>query len=421
MQSQHWNRVSGNCAKLRYDMAMSSSSRRPSVNPARQRPLMLHMGLAAAALTEPHFQNKEVLDDAFWQKPAGKAVTASMEKVIEGIRLYQLHPYSRKLSRQSVIWSDGQTRLIWHASIGKSPKAAVLLIPSMINGAEILDILPEQSLITWLREQGLDVYVLEWGDMRLDPDLATLDKAFRKKIKPMLTWLKAENELPLYGLGYCMGGLFLAAADALVPDAFRGLCFIATPWDFKAGAKGTFSESVQRWAKDGLNRVRAIDYMPADWLQMIFAGVDAGLIARKYSAFAEMKRDSAEAELFVAVEDWVNGGADLPAGVILNCVQSWYIDNKPKAGEWVVAGKKVSAKSIQKPSLVIVPGRDRIVPPASARALARQIRHATLLEPDCGHISMMVSKRAEKTVWQPIFKWIKNDLALQRKKVAAKP
>jgi polyhydroxyalkanoate synthase len=261
--------------------------------------------------------------------------------------------------------------------------------------------------------------------MRLDPDLATLDKAFRKKIKPMLTWLKAESELPLYGLGYCMGGLFLAAADALVPDAFKGLCFIATPWDFKAGAKGTFSESVQRWAKDGLNRVRAIDYMPADWLQMIFAGVDAGLIARKYSAFAEMKRDSAEAELFVAVEDWVNGGADLPAGVILSCVQSWYIDNKPKAGEWVVAGKKVSAKSIEKPSLVIVPGRDRIVPPASARALARQIRHATLLEPDCGHISMMVSKRAEKTVWQPILKWIKSDLkshlALQRKKVAAKP
>ena len=391
----------------------------------RQRPLMMHLGLAAASLAEPHVRNRETLDDAFWQKPAGKSVQASMEKVIEGIRLYQLHPYQRKLTRQSVVWSSGQTRLIWYAAKGRAPKARILVIPSMINGSEILDMLPDKSLLRWLAGQGYDVYLLEWGDLRLDPELSTLNKAFRLKIKKMLAWLQQDSDQPLYGLGYCMGGLFLAAAETLSPSAFKGLCFVATPWNFKAGVKGTFAEAVQRWAKDGLARVRHLDYMPADWLQMIFAGVDASMIARKFSSFADMDQKGDAATLFVAVEDWVNGGADLPAGVVQDCVGSWYVDNLPYKGEWTIAGKTVDAKKIDKPSLVIVPGRDRIVAPDSARALAKQLRNATLLEPDCGHISMMIGSKAEKSVWSYIQKWIAADLrkkpALQRSKRKVEP
>ena len=374
---------------------------------------MLHLGLAAASLAQPHAG--ETLDDAFWQKPVGKKVSASMEKVIEGIKLYQLHPFQRPLSRHSVVWSSGQTRLVWHAAKGRAPKARILIVPSLINGAEIVDMLPYRSLLRWLAGQGFDVYLLEWGDPRRDPEMENVDKIFRYKIKPMLAMLQQESDLPLHGVGYCMGGLLLTAMDRLHPKAFSKLCFIATPWNFKAGSKKTFAEAVQKWAKDGLARVRHYDYMPADWLQMIFAGVDAGLIARKFSSFAEMKQSSREAELFVAVEDWVNGGADLPAGFVQQCVGDWYLENKPYKKEWRVAGKPVIAKDIDKPCLVIVPGRDKIVPPNSARALARQLPHATLLEPDCGHISMMIGKTAEKDVWKPLAKWLTAKAATQQK------
>ena len=395
---------------------MTTSKPAIPVNMSRQRPLMMQMGLAAASLAEPHFRNKENLDDAFWQKPAGKAVRATMEKVINGLRLYQIHPYKRKLERQSVIWSSGQTRLTWYAAKGRKPKARILVIPSMINGAEILDIMPNKSLVRWLAGQGFDVVLFEWGDLRLDPDLKDLDTAFRKKIRPMMKFLMKDADLPLYGLGYCMGGLFLAATETLHHEAFRGLCFVAAPWNFKAGAKGAFPEAVQRWAKDGLERVKHLSYMPADWLQMIFAGVDSGLMARKFSNFAAMDQKSDAAHLFTAVEDWVNGGADLPAGIITDCVSSWYIDNKAVKGTWEVDGQAVDARLISKPSLVIVPGRDRIVPPDSARALAEQLPNATLLEPDCGHISMMVSDKAEKMVWCPIREWLLQDIDVHRSK-----
>ena len=43
------------------------------------------------------------------------------------------------------------------------------------------------------------------------------------------------------------------------------------------------------------------------------------------------------------------------------------------------------------PTLVVVPSRDRIVPPRSAEPLAAAIPGATVLRPPFGHIGMMAS------------------------------
>ena len=372
---------------------------------SRQKPLMMHLSLAAAALADPQFKKNEHLDEAFWQKPEGKQVKASMERVVQGIRNYQLHSFKRPESVRPVVWQDGAVTVL-HYKSKKKAKARVLVIPSMINGSEILDLLPDKSLLNWMAQEGFEIFLLDWGDLTKDKELKSLDLALGKKMKKLLKWLKPQSELPLTGLGYCMGGLLLAAADQLYPKAFDNLCFIATPWDFKKDTKGNFSESVTNWAKEGLPQTMHLDYMPAQWLQMIFAGVDASLIARKFSAFADMKQDSAEAQLFVAVEDWVNGGSDLPTSIVHHTVGGWYIENKPMKGEWVVSGEVIDVKNITKPSFVVVPGKDKIVPPSSARPLAKKIKTSTTIEPDCGHISMMIGSRAKEQVWIPLRDWI---------------
>lgn len=377
----------------------------------RQRPLMMQLALASGALAQPSLLKGKNFTDEFWREDEGRQARASMEKVVEGLRRYQLHPYERKPHRVSVVWSDGEMRVLWYAAKSRGrkskPKASVFVVPSMINGPEILDILPDdRSLLRWLSSQGIDVFLLEWGNLRLDPELATLDSAVGTKLSKAVRWLRAEVETPLFGIGYCMGGLFLAAAEVLNPDCFDGLVFIATPWDFHAGAKGNFAEAITSWAPDGLRRVGSLDYLPNEWLQMIFAGVEPAMVARKFSAFADMKTESVEARLFVAVEDWVNGGCDLPAGVVLQTVKNWYLDNKVVSGQWSVARKKIDARQIKKPALVIVPAKDKIVPPASARPLSRQIKGADVLVPECGHISMMVGGRAETEVWEPLKDWL---------------
>ncbi|MEK7801949.1 MAG: hypothetical protein AAB276_05795, partial [Pseudomonadota bacterium] len=295
----------------------------------RQRPLVMQLALASGAMAQSSLSQSEDFGNDFWLKGAGRQAQASMGKVVEGLKKYQLHPYERKPLSRSVMWSDGQARFVWYAAQlkknQKKAKAGIVIIPSLINSVDILDILPEErSFIRWLTGQGLDVFLLEWNDLREDPELETLDGLLGMKLPRMLKRLKTEyTDAPLFGLGYCMGGLFLAASEVLCPTVFKGLVFVATPWDFTASARGNFAESIIGWAKEGLSRVVHLDFMPAEWLQMIFAGVDPSIVARKFTAFADMKPDSLDARLFVAVEDWVKGGGDLPAGIVQQTVRDW--------------------------------------------------------------------------------------------------
>jgi len=56
--------------------------------------------------------------------------------------------------------------------------------------------------------------------------------------------------------------------------------------------------------------------------------------------------------------------------------------------------------------LVVVPAHDRIVPPASAAALADALPLATRLDPPLGHIGMIVGRQAEALMWRPLAAWL---------------
>src|SRR3546814_12215491 len=70
-------------------------------------------------------------------------------------------------------------------------------------------------------------------------------------------------------------------------------------------------------------------------------------------------------------------------------------------------------------TLCVIPAQDRIVPPASATALADAIPGAERLTPAAGHIGMVVGARAEKAVWQPPLAWISERGAAAPKQGAA--
>lgn len=382
---------------------------------------MLHLGLASAALAQPALLRGSSFGNDFWADDPARAAGTSMEKILAGIRKYQMHPYQRPVRHHSVVWSDGEARLVWYAgkttARRKVPRAQILLVPSLINGSEILDILPDDlSLVAYLVQQGYDVFLLQWGYLRNDPDLFDLESVIAEKLARMVAWLSRErSDVPLVALGYCMGGLLLTALATRHPEAFDALVFVATPWDFSVGGTKTVPQAIRDWASSGgLARVAHLDYMPSEWLQLIFAGVDPSLIARKFSAFADMPEGSHREKLFVAVEDWINGGADLPAGVVMQSVTEWYIRNATMKNDWRIGGEVVDPKKISKPALVVVPAKDRIVPPVSAKALARRIPDADILETECGHISMMVGSSARDDVWKPMTDWIEENVSRSR-------
>ncbi len=146
--------------------------------------------------------------------------------------------------------------------------------------------------------------------------------------------------------------------------------------------------------------------LPVDMLQAFFSGLDPFQVLRKFQSFAGLDPSSDAARRFVMLEDWLNDGIALAAAVTRECMTEWYGENTPARGEWRVAGSVVDPARVALPSLCIVPAADRIVPPASALALANALRGGDRLTPNAGHIGMMAGRGASPQVWQPLTAWL---------------
>ena len=319
-------------------------------------------------------------------------------QLIAGIAAYRRHPWKRLLPDPPTLWQEGGSRLLDFGGSGRP----VLFVPSLINRATVLDLAPGRSMTRFLAGEGLRVLLLDWGWPEEAERRFTLTDYIAGRLERAVM---AVGE-PLVLAGYCMGGLLTAALAARRPDRIAALALLATPWDFHAPEP----ERAQALAQllPLLEPAIALgNALPIDALQLLFAMLDPFGVANKYRTFAKLDQASPRAELFVALEDWLNDGVPLAAPVARECLSGWYRENAPMRGEWRVAGLPVDPAKLALPSFVAVPARDRIVPPESALPLAALIRGAVVQQPAAGHIGMAAGSTAEAALWRPFLEWVR--------------
>jgi polyhydroxyalkanoate synthase subunit PhaC len=321
---------------------------------------------------------------------------------LDGVERYRRHPYRRDLAEPPLLWQEGTTRLLDYRPRGGPP---VLVVPSLINRAYILDLAPGQSLLRHLAAQGLRPLLLDWGAPGAAERRFGLGDYITQRIEPAAAVARQAGGAPPIVLGYCMGGLLALALAARKPALVSALALLATPWRFhaeraeQARLLGTLAEPIAR-------SHAALGEVSVDVLQALFAAQDPLLALRKFSRFAELPQDSAAARGFVALEDWLNDGVPLPIPVARECLGGWYGEDLPGRGKWRVGGKAIRPREIDKPALIVVPAQDRIVPPATAAALADELPRAETLTPRLGHIGMIVARDAPSAVWAPLADWL---------------
>lgn len=321
---------------------------------------------------------------------------------LSGLERYRRHPYRRAEAELPVLWQEGATRLVDYRPAGGAP---VLVVPSLINRAYILDLGPDKSLLRFLAAAGLRPLLVDWGKpgaLERGFDLTDyvagrLDRAAEAA---------AALGAPFAVLGYCMGGLLALALAERRPALVAALALLATPWDFHAERAGQ-ARLVGEIAEPLARSFALLGEVPVDMLQLLFAALDPLLALRKFSRFAMLRPGSAEERDFVAVEDWLNDGVPLALPVARECLAGWYGANTPGRGAWHIAGRAVLPERVAAPSLVIVPAQDRIVPPRTAAALASLLPRAERLTPRLGHIGMMVAHEAPEAVWRPLADWLR--------------
>jgi polyhydroxyalkanoate synthase subunit PhaC len=320
--------------------------------------------------------------------------------LIRGLAAYRRHPHMRRLAEPPVLWAEGGSRLLDYAPHAQGP--VVMLVPSLINRAYVLDLDEGASFTRWLAAQGVRPLLLDWGwPGALERGFGLIDYIAGRLERALMA-----TPGPVVLAGYCMGGLLSLAAAQRRPDRVRALALLATPWDFQAAdpPRARALAALLPMLEPAMQMVGAL---PVELVQCLFAMVDPFAIAEKFRRFSLLAPDSEAARRFVVLEDWLNDGVPLAAPVAREALGGWYGANSPAHGEWRVAGLAVGPAALTMPAFCAIPTRDRIVPPVSAEALARQLRRAMVHRASAGHIGMVAGSGAEASLWRPFREWLR--------------
>lgn len=335
------------------------------------------------------------------------AAEARFWRLVAGIKTYQNHPYRRTLADPPAVWRSIGLRLLDYGAPGRPDAPPLLVIPSLINRHYILDLKPDHSLMRFLAGEGFRPFLVAWDDFGRAARYTTVDDCVGGKLEAALAMVQMITRQRPVIVGYCLGGTLAAALAARCPSAVAGLVALAAPWDFQAGCHGIGPAAA--FAQVALEPViEALGALPVDLVQTLFYTLDPFLVIEKFLRFASLDPASAAAADFVALEDWLNDGFPLPAPVARTLLGEWYGRNTPATGEWIVNGRRVDPAAVTAPALVVVSTRDRIVPPESARALARQLPGPDVLEVPNGHVGMVASRKARESVWRPLAAWLQS-------------
>jgi polyhydroxyalkanoate synthase len=268
----------------------------------------------------------------------------------------------------------------------------VVLVPSLINPPDILDLVPGNSLAAGLVAAGLQVLTLDWGDT--EPH--GLDAAVAERLVPIIAALGT----PVALVGYCLGGTLALGAASLLGNTVRRLALLATPWHFN-GYDATAMAGLAAWWASAAPLAATLGCVPMDLLQPAFWSLDPQVLAAKFEAFATAPE--ADTAAFVQLEDWANGGAPLSIAAARDLAETLFAANASGAGHWSIAGQRINAEALQLPILDVIAGRDRIVPPAAALSTRGP---GTALRLDSGHVGMVVGRRAPALLWAPLAAWL---------------
>jgi polyhydroxyalkanoate synthase len=315
---------------------------------------------------------------------AGQTDPALAAKALRGLAAYQKAPRDLPRRERPILTAVGGCTLRDCGGEG----APIVLVPSLINPPNILDLDPRVSLAEALRPAGR-VLLLDWGPAAPRGHL-DLGGHLQQLLLPLL----GELRTPPCLIGYCLGGTLALAAATLTP--VRAVATLASPWSFRGYGPDSRKALLDLWQTSRASAA-AFGALPIEVLQSAFWSLDPHRLVLKFGRFADLPAESDEARRFVSLEDWANGGEPLPLPAARELVEDLFAADLPGSGGWTIGGRHVRLPSV--PQLHFTASHDLIVP-------ALTVAPGEQRPCSSGHVGMIVGRDAPVQLHQPMREWL---------------
>lgn len=312
-------------------------------------------------------------------------------------------------SDKEAVFRDDKITLYRYKPIAKPAGVTPLLISyALVNRPYMMDLQSDRSLIRRLLEQGLDIYLIDWGYPNGADRFLDLDDYINGFLHNCVQHVLDEHKLESTNvLGVCQGGTFSLCYTALHPGRVKNLVTMVTPVDFR-----TPENLLSKWAQD-MDVDAVVDSggnVSGEMLNVAYVSLmPFRLMQQKYVSLVDILKDPSQVENFMRMEKWIFDSPDQSGDAFRQFTKWFFQENRLVKGTVELGGQKVDLKKITQPVLNVYGRQDHLVPPSASIPMERYIgsKDYTAFEMDVGHIGMYVSGKSQKQLPETIAQWLK--------------
>lgn len=308
-----------------------------------------------------------------------------------------------------IVYQEDRVRLKHYRPLTtRRLKTPLLLVSALINRETMLDLEPGKSVVQNLLQEGIQVYLVDWGYPTRKDRYLTIDDHVNGYLDTLVDFLLERHRLPQINLmGVCLGGTFTVMYAAQHPEKVKNLITILTPTHFDTD-KGLLHLWLREIEVDRL--VDTFGNMPGDLLNMGFLLLNpARLFFDKYVGFLENMDNREFVENFIRLEKWIFDCPDMPGETFRQLVKECYQQNLLIKNKLELGGQRVDLKKITMPLLNIYSRYDQLVPPEACAPLIKKVgsKDTTEICLDTGHIGIYLSPKGQRELVPRIAAWLK--------------
>ena len=338
---------------------------------------------------------------------------------------------------REVVWSKNKVKLYRYryadgGANGRRRPVPVLMIYGFVLKPYILDLVPGNSLVEYLVEEGFDVYLLDFGisgaeDAGLSLEDFVLDYIHGAVQKVLET--SGAGKISLFG--HSQGGTLCAVYASLFPNGpLKNLVLLSTPTEFaprNPGPLGLWTLASRNGAPffNPAMVPRFTGNLPTDLasrlinsatsLQATAMSMAARPFGRGLSVYDPALREVQEraerdvsVRSWLAVSKWVDDAAPFPGEAFRRWVGNFYQRDKLVKGKIKLRGSRVDLSDIRCAVLNISGKWDYVVPPSQSEATTTLARSSDkeYVSLNTGHVGMLVGPGAGGGLRPRVREWL---------------
>ncbi|MDX9873101.1 MAG: class III poly(R)-hydroxyalkanoic acid synthase subunit PhaC [Clostridia bacterium] len=332
------------------------------------------------------------------------------QKMADGLDVLMNIQYDERYQTpKELVYEEDKMKVFHYLPVNKKKKAKVptLVVYAMMNRPYIMDLQREKSFVKKLLEEGLDLYILDWGYPTAEDRYITLEDYIEGYLGNAVDYIRETTGVEQINiLSKCQGGTYCAIYTSLYPEKVKNLVTIAAPFTFDIEDGLLF-----KWAKnmDVDSLVDAYGVVPGEFLNACFVSLKPySLLVDKYIAVINSLDDPGALKDFMSVEAWLFDSPGQVGEAYRKYMKDLWQENKLAKGEFYLGEKKVDLKNITMPLLNVVGEKDNLIPPSAAVVLNDMVGSADkeLVSYPVGHAGIVASGLSQREVAPKVARWL---------------